>query len=246
MSLSSTSARALLLSAATLAGGIAALSTPAFAAEPAFRLSTTALRAGMLTESEKPDGGEEEKETTSTLTTFAQYPALELAVFPEGYAVYLYPGLTGGSVWLGKAMSETMEVGLTLGMKNSKEKESKKESMDNTIGVYYWGSLAAGPGTFEANVNPFLQIMSGKETVTAGTGAAATSSEVKTSGTQFGAYADALYVMAWGKNFEYAAGADLLFKTGTMKAKVGSGKEAETKVSTTDLGLVLGKFRVKF
>lgn len=242
MKVSSCAARSLVLSATAVAG---ALASTAFAAEPAFRLSTTAARAGMLTETTKPEKGDEVKETTSTLETFAIYPALEIAAFPEGYAVYLYPGLTGGSMWLGKAMSETMELGVTLGLNNSKKKEAKEESMTNSVGVYYWGSMAAGPGTFEANINPFLEISSGKETTTTGTGATATSVEAKTSGMSFGAYADALYVLAWGKNFEYAVGADLLFKTGSMKTEAG-GTEAEADKTTTDLGLVLGKFRLKF
>ncbi|MCA2958909.1 MAG: hypothetical protein IOD12_01565 [Silvanigrellales bacterium] len=243
MNVSSSACRALFLSVTAVAG---ALSSAAFAAEPAFRLSTTAARAGMLSTTLEPEVGPDVEETTSTLTTFPSLASFELAAYPEGYAVYLYPAVTGGSLWLGKAMSETMEVGVTLGLNNSKEKESKKESMTNTIGAYYWGSMPAGPGTFEANINPFIEISSGKETTTTGTGATAVTGEVKTSGTQFGAYADALFVMAWGKNFEYAAGADLLFKTGSTTSKLGAGAEAEADVSSTDLGLILGKFRMKF
>jgi hypothetical protein len=239
-----------LLSSVALAS--VAVSASAFAAEPAFRLSITAARAGMNTTTTKPDGGKEAKVKTTSLMTFPSVPSalsnLELAIFPEGYAVYLYPAATGGSLWLGQAFGDAMELGVTLGLNNSKVDEPKNETMANSIGVYYWGSMPAGPGALEVNVNPNLTIMSGTEMTSAGEGAAAAAPavEVKKSGTMFGAYADALYVMPWGKNFDYAAGLDLTFTTGDSKAKPKGGTESKTKTTVMDMGIVLAKFRAKF
>ena len=234
MTVSSAVSRALPLTLAFGATSVT-LSNQTFAVEPGFRLSVTAARAGMTMSNVKPDGGAETKVKTTTLQTFPNLTSLELAIFPEGYAVYLYPAATGGALWLGKTMGDAMEVGVTLGLNNTSiDKPTKDESNENTIGAYYWGSMPAGPGALEVNINPFLAMAKGtsEAQIKDATGKVTSTMESEANGTNFGAYADALFVMPWGKNFDYAAGLDLTFTTGDSKVKPKGGTESKSKATS--------------
>ena len=217
-------------------------SATGLAADPDFRISVSSLRAGMAKKTEKQDGSAEVKTDTNTLTTFPA-GSLELAAFPSGYAIYIYPLQEGGAIWLGKALSESMEAGLTIGMKGVKVKDAGDASA-TSIGLYYWGSAPVGAFTFETNLNPYLTISSTKTENTPTGATTATKTESKY--TKIGFAADAGIVVPLAKNFEYVGGFDLSYSGGDVKTKVNAGPEGTVKESELNLGIVLAKFRAKF
>ena len=224
----------------------------ALAAEPDFRLSVTGARASMVTKKEKSGDAKEVETKGSTLLTMPDKSSIEFAVNWEGNGIYINPITDSGfHIAYGKSLSDTMEVGVQLGLNGMKLKvgdaDEEKES-SYRLGLTYWGSLPMGENAIEVNVNPFFIFGGGEKTETTkaeGT-TPASSIKVETNSSMMGASADIGYVIPLKKNFDYVVGADLTFTSGETKAKPKDGTEAKSKMSAFDLGLVLARFRARF
>jgi hypothetical protein len=210
--------------------------TQAQEAEPAqIRLSHGVLRYDMVTE-KSDDGTGSTKQESSGFTTF---PAgIEIAAFWQDYAVYAYPVTTGGSFALGKAFGGNQEAGVTASL-NSYNVKDGDESTYNSIGAYYYYSRPLSSNlTFEFDFVPAL-IMGNEKTSTGGS----TPVTQERDGSGYSLYLDLLGVIPLAKNFEYVFGIDYTLTKTETKVKTPGVPETTEKFDSSNLGLIVAKFR---
>lgn len=205
--------------------------------EPAvIRLSHGVLRYDSFKSKQKEDG----KDTVETDVTGATtFPAgIEIAAFVHGYSFYAYPLEQGSaSIWLGKAIGSNMEAGVTAKFNTLSVKDGPEESRNSIGGYYFFTTPLSSLVTFELDANPYLIMDSSKSDNGAPIPVETT---VDTNG--FGFYLDLLGVIPIAKNFEYVFGLDYKLEKYEEKTKTG-GTSVTNKVDTSNLGLILAKFR---
>ncbi|MCX6131488.1 MAG: hypothetical protein NTX25_20805 [Proteobacteria bacterium] len=205
--------------------------------EPAtIRLSHSILRQGSSKSESKLDDGPTAKLEMQSLETF---PAgIEIASFVKGYAIYVYPVTTGASLWFGKSLGTSMELGLTASL-NSKNVKDGSEAASHSFGAYAWYTFPLSSSVnFEVNFNP-AYILGSSKTIDTVSGASVT---IKESTSGFSLYLDALAIIPIAKNFEYGFGFDYSQSRKETKKKTDDASTT-SKLSDSSFGIVLAKFR---
>jgi hypothetical protein len=237
------------ISLSAMVGSQFTLTKRALAVEPDFRISVTAARAAMVNEKSKAGDSKEVETKSSKLYTMSDGGVTEFAISWEGNGIYLLPfSSTGTVISYGKSLSDTMELGVQVGLNGMTEKVGDATETKNSgyrLGLTYWGSMPLAGNSMEVSVNPYLSFGNSEKETPSTTGNKLPVKE-EVSMSSLALFTEAIYVVPLKKNFDYAAGADLTFASGEMKTKLAGGTELKTKKSSFELGLILARFRARF
>jgi hypothetical protein len=222
------------------------LASVGFASENAsFSVTTQVLKFGYSTSSSKPVEGD----STSSSGTYANFlgqdgewdsPALmELGLKYGDYVAYLQPlgGADERAVWLGKGLSENLEVGVLFGGQsrvfNSGEKQGDgttlKSTNFSTVGLFAIQSLQLWGQDFEWTVVPRLTMASSKYEESFNN-----SEELA-----YGAELELMYLREAAKNLTFGTGLSVDWSTNKVKR---AGKVTAT-ANESDFGIHVGRIQ---
>jgi hypothetical protein len=201
-----------------------------------FSLNLPVLSYSSTETKQKPDGGTEAKETRTALES----ADLDQAWVSVGFGpavVYLWSPFTDAKKFRGGyVINDMLEAGLTLGLNNFKEKESKAEETDNRIGLYVQATPKVGPAHLEVLLGFDSVSKKGKTVSTAGTPPTTTTADVEESGTELEFSTTALVPLA--SNLNYGAGFWYTMSSNDIK------KPGKQKDSASQFGLTLASLRL--
>jgi hypothetical protein len=217
-----------------------------FASENAsFSVATQVLKFGYSKLKSTPADGA----STSSSQVYSNFlglgaeseaPAYVELGFKNGdYVAYLYPmgSASDRSVWLGKALSENLEVGVVFGGHSKSFTSGEKQNDGTTLksidasqfGVFAIQSLELFGQDFELTLTPSISMASGKYE----------ESYANTEELGYGAAAELIYQQEVAKNLTFGTGLSLDWSTNKLKK---AGKETAT-VTESDVGFHLGRIR---
>jgi hypothetical protein len=201
-----------------------------------FSLNLPVLSYSSTETKSKPDGGTEAKETRTALDTASLAQAWVSVGFGSA-VVYLWsPFSDAKKVRGGYAINDMLEAGLTLGLNNFKEKESKAEETNNRIGFYVLATPKLGPAELEVHLGFDSVSKKGKTVTTTGTPPTTTTADVDESGTELEFATTALIPLA--SNLSYGAGFWYTMTSNDIK------KPGKQKDSSSQFGLTLASLRL--
>lgn len=200
-----------------------------------FTLNLPVLSYSSADTKSKPDGGSESKETRTGRDT-ADLGGSWASVSFGSAVVTLWPFTNGKKVRGGYLINDMLEAGLTLGLNNFKEKESKAEETANRIGLYAKASPKAGPAVIEVHLGFDSVSTKGKTVTTTGTPPTSTTADVDQSGTELTLSTTALIPLA--SNLNYGAGFWYMMSSTEIK------KPGKQEASASQFGLTLASLRL--
>lgn len=206
------------------------------ASSTTFTIEMPALKYSVKSDKTKPDGGSETTAKTNSLSTVPLSDAYIAATINGKVQAYFYPFTDSKMLTLGYMVTDSLELGIDLGLNSKKVDKPKDESTNNTYGAYAWYYLPVSANTME--FFGILDKTNGQtvQTVTATSGA---TSETKTRTEGLSLKIGAQFVHPITKNFHYVGGISYSFANSEEK-------ESKVKTTTGDFSIKIASVRMIF